>query len=117
MHNTTNIVTVEYINADYDKDAKGGFAKRIPKGYNGSSATRPNDNKYGLAMFKGDDDDQESGPDGAYGDDNGLKTGGEIGEVNPSKHMTDDQIRDLMLNDPGAGRFLDGMIEGSEQKF
>ena len=90
MHNTTNIVTVEYINADYEKDAKGGFAKRNAKGYNGSSATRPNDNKYGLAMFKGDDDNQESGPDDAYGDDNGPKTGGEIGDVNPDNRMTDD---------------------------
>ena len=37
---TTNVIEVDYIDANYEHDGDDGFAKRGPKGYNGSKARR-----------------------------------------------------------------------------
>ena len=113
------MVTVDYINADYDKLERDGFQKRTAPGYNGSSA-RPIDRigKDDLVINDYENNSDDDNLDGAYED--GPKQGATIGDLNVSlpnntkkKPISDERIRDMMLNDPNAGKFLEGMLEGN----
>lgn len=39
------------------------------------------------------------------------------GGVKPGGQLTDDQIRQIMLEDPEASKFLDGLMPGDDQRF
>ena len=126
---TQNVVKVDFIGAEYVGNGLGGFDKKGYKGYNGSKAT----GKKGNGGDGGDGGDGGAGPGGNKGAGDGKgslgvagasgggKNGGN-GEGNeegpkPGSKLTDEQIRKIMMEDPEAAKFLDGILPGQEQKF
>ena len=110
----TNVVQVDYIDAEYDGKDRNGFAKRAAGGYNGGKATKK----------KGDGDDGSSKNGGNNGGDGGASgKGAGDGTSNdprlqPGNQLSNEQIRQMMLEDPDAAEFLEGIMPGDgEQQF
>ena len=119
--NTTNVVQVDYIDAEYQNEDDQGFAKR-KRGYNGSKATGKKhgdgDNNGGNWDGNGDGNGNSGGKgSGIKGGNGGDGKGGPDGVgdgLKPGSHLTDEQIRKIMEDDPDAGKFLDGMLPDQE---
>lgn len=102
-----NNVQVEYIGAEYAKKEDEGFKK---KRYQWDPLT--------FGPIKRDDaDGPGNGKGKGDGDDDGKGDGGDkVGR----KALTDEEIRDLMQNDPAAAQFLNQIVPGAGgngQKF
>ena len=118
----TNVVQVDYIGAEYQHGKDKGFAKRMPKGYNGSKANpKKKGGKGGSGLDGGGDGTDGRGGSGIgrQGDGNGNgKDGDGDGDdadkrdprLKPGNKLTDEQIKQIMQDDPEAAKFLEGII-------
>ena len=100
----TNVVHVDFIGADYMGNNLKGFDKRMPAGYNGSTANlRKKGNGNGLddggnnggGNVGGPNGGQKGGPKGGKkggnkGDQKGLDGSVLGGGIAPGKHLTDE---------------------------
>ena len=114
---TKNIVHVDFIGAEYMGNGLKGFDKRMPVGYNGSQANikkkggenggdGANDGGGNVNILSADNDGKKTNPKGKKGNDGSASTG----ILNVGSHLTDEQIRKIMLEDPEAAKFLDGLL-------
>ena len=105
--NVQNVVQVDFIDAEYMGNGLSGFNKKMPKGYNGGKATgkKGAGGNGGDGAGGGDGGPSGNGKNGGKGDGSGVPDG-----PKPGSHLTDEQIRKIMEEDPEAAKFLDGIL-------
>ena len=118
---TKNIVHVDFIGAEYMGNGLKGFDKRMPVGYNGSKANikkkeglnggdGANDGGGNVNILNADNDGKKTNPKGKKGEQKGNDGSAPTGILNVGSHLTDEQIRKIMQEDPEAAKFLDGLL-------